>query len=72
MDNLKPCPFCGFTNCTLEQNAATYTYEICCEHCGAALCRGSKNAAIQAWNTRKLMESVMQSIKVALADIIKT
>ena len=56
MNELKPCPFCGFgmiltykLPCSLPN---TERVEIVCGECSAKIGRFSEDKAIEAWNRR--------------------
>ena len=59
MSELKPCPFCGWSNIAVYANPnntlkryGVEQYKVCCVNCAAQLYRGKKQEAIDAWNRR--------------------
>ncbi len=63
MDELKPCPFCGYNMANEEDGAyqkagfvgpQTPVWEVCCGSaaCNASVSTTSRESAITAWNTR--------------------
>jgi hypothetical protein len=77
MSELKKCPFCGGEACTCY-NATEKYWKVTCLWCGIAVVPQypdvktmpsfkTKEEAINAWNTRKPVDDVME----ALEEIIK-
>lgn len=62
---LKPCPFCG-GEATLRKSEETKLYHIACFECG---CRQDSSykaeSCINAWNTRKPIDSIVEQLKNA-------
>ena len=60
MEELRPCPFCGFDQSDFagmsEESfgkCSDGTYSICCSECGCTGASGKTlDAAVKAWNTR--------------------
>lgn len=71
MDDLKKCPFCGgeasLCNCAVMQNDK-WMWSIECAKCGVIIDRENKNDVIEAWNTRKPMEKIIEQIEEELRE----
>ena len=52
MDELKPCPFCGFPQIALYPRHNGFNFKVYCFNCSAQLYRGTEKEAIEAWNRR--------------------
>ena len=69
-NKLKPCPFCGgeaFTMAYLDEDEflikKEYKYSVICRKCHAeSRCSPIKEEAIEAWNTRKPMDKVVERL----------
>lgn len=64
-DSLKPCPFCGGE---AEVNLLLGNYGVTCTECMGSVfpARGmTKGEAIQAWNTRKPVDDVLDRLEEA-------
>lgn len=60
---LKPCPFCG-GEATLRKSEVTQLYHVGCFECGCRQDSSYKSeSAIQAWNTRKPMDDIVEKLE---------
>jgi len=66
---LKPCPFCGGeailkTGFAQYEDVVTLKYEIVCNMCGCKIERlGLEEYAINAWNTRKPIDNIVEQLE---------
>ncbi len=51
-DKLKPCPFCGGSNLSVDYDKAKFEYCIFCDKCGPACFDKYEIDSIHAWNNR--------------------
>jgi Lar family restriction alleviation protein len=64
MADLKPCPFCGGEAEMQYIGTCCPLYFISCKECGCKQATSiSKEAVIEAWNTRKPMEAVVAELE---------
>ena len=59
-DRLKPCPFCG-GKARLSIDEVSWIY--CEECCAETDCFDRKEEAIEAWNTRKPMDRIVEQLE---------
>ena len=64
MSELKPCPFCGGNNLTIER----LMYVVFCNDCGAEM---SGNAPLGNWNTRPIEDALNARIAELEAENAK-
>ena len=59
-DKIKPCPFCGG-----EADAEWHHgyWGVRCNNCNAEVIADGMNDAIELWNTRKPMDSIVEQLK---------
>lgn len=55
MQDVKPCPFCGSKDISIEKNDAV-DWEVYCKNCGATVgaydCYETIEEALEVWNRR--------------------
>lgn len=51
-EELKPCPFCGGTNCSLSLRAGAWKFAYCPDCLTEGPAMDDDNGAIAAWNRR--------------------
>lgn len=62
--NLKPCPFCGGKARTQENNHYKDIWSVMCKNCFTESDRyHTEENAIEAWNTRKPMERIVEKLE---------
>ncbi len=60
---LLPCPFCG-GEATLRKSEVTQLYHVACFECGCRQDSSYKSeSAINAWNTRKPMDDIVERLE---------
>src|SRR5688500_7047112 len=72
IEQLKPCPFCGVSEPTIDRNAwpkQPEFYFIECRDCPAAMEDETKAAVIAAWNTRTALTPSEEVTKQAWAKV---
>lgn len=52
LEELKPCPFCGYPAIDAGQIDSQGTLEICCSHCGAMIRELDYKQLVDEWNRR--------------------
>ena len=61
MSDLKPCPFCGSNNYSVDSYDRHHRWYAWCNDCHALLVgRDTKEEAIEAWNERVEKDEVNQ------------
>lgn len=64
-DKLKPCPFCGGEADTEWHHGY---YGVRCESCYAEVTADGMNDTIEAWNTRKPMDRIVEQLEKEKSD----
>lgn len=71
-DKLKPCPFCGGEAVWWDTGDHKYPYQIVCRSC---FCETNetqtRSSAIEAWNTRKPMDRIVEQLEAKAEDCRK-
>lgn len=61
---LLPCPFCGGEAMAIENNFYTDIHSVMCRNCFAESDRyHTQKEAIKQWNTRKLMQEILEKLQ---------
>ena len=51
-EEVKPCPYCGYTEIDVVLSHCHGGYDACCKDCGATVVAQSKTEVINKWNRR--------------------
>ena len=76
MSEIKRCPFCGGDNVGVWHNRPVSpliadSYEVRCYNCNFGLRpERLKDKAIEAWNTRKPMQNIVERLEIKLSDTV--
>ena len=66
---LKPCPFCGETKLTIEDNQKVQDVHVLCNDCGAKTSfDGIRYAVASRWNCRPVEHALQRHIKALEAE----
>lgn len=66
---LKPCPFCGETRLTIEDNQKVQDVHVLCKDCGAKTSfDGIRYAVAGRWNCRPVEDALKRRIKELEAE----
>ena len=66
---LKPCPFCGETRLTIEDNQKVRDVHVLCNDCGAKTSfDGIRYAVASRWNCRPVEHALQRHIKALEAE----
>ena len=66
---LKPCPFCGETRLTIEDNQKVQDVHVLCKDCGAKTSfDGIRYAVAGRWNCRSVEDALKRRIKELEAE----
>ena len=68
-EGLKPCPFCGETRLTIEDNQKVQDVHVLCKDCGAKTSfDGIRYAVAGRWNCRPVEDALKRRIKELEAE----
>ena len=63
-EELKPCPFCGMTSLTIEDNQKVQDVHVLCKDCGAKVSfEGIRYTVASRWNMRPIEHALEQRIE---------
>ena len=63
-EELKPCPFCGETKLTIEDNQKVQDVHVLCNDCGAKTSfDGIRYAVASRWNVRPVEHALQKRIE---------
>ena len=62
-DKLKNCPFCGGEAFEYYSGSQFEFCEVVCKECGCRSKRKTEEEAIEAWNTRKPMDGIVEKLE---------
>lgn len=66
---LKPCPFCGETSLTIEDNQKVRDVHVLCKDCGAKTSfDGIRYSVASRWNVRPVEDALKRRIKELEAE----
>lgn len=66
---LKPCPFCGETSLTIEDNQMVQDVHVLCKDCGAKTSfDGIRYSVASRWNVRPVEDALKRRIKELEAE----
>lgn len=66
---LKPCPFCGETSLTIEDNQMVQDVHVLCKDCGAKTSfDGIRYSVASRWNVRPVEDALQRHIKALEAE----
>lgn len=66
---LKPCPFCGETRLTIEDNQKVQDVHVLCKDCGAKTSfDGIRYAVVGRWNVRPIEDVLQKRIEELEAE----
>lgn len=66
---LKPCPFCGETSLTIEDNQKVQDVHVLCKDCGAKISfEGIRYTVASRWNTRPIEQVLQKRIEALEAE----
>jgi len=61
MEKLKPCPFCGCTRISVEEDTiARHAYAHCSQCCSTGPDMADRRVAIVAWNNRADIDAIVE------------
>lgn len=68
-EGLKPCPFCGETRLTIEDNQKVQDVHVLCKDCGAKTSfDGIRYAVASRWNVRPVEDALQKRIEELEAE----